>query len=570
MQFSLHIRNVFAQATQANDLALLKAWAHREQGRRFYVWLYYCFPVENARNGGWHCFPGFFVHQISRSFKRYHELGVRGAFFNGFGQDIEAYVSFKLLDDPTQDVDMLLEDYFTGLYGAAAEPMKRLYLRIEEIYSNPANYPTGFEGHQTREIAWKYLGTAERMVELGEVMDAARRAAATDLEKRRVALWEQGVWDHMVRGQQQYAEQEGLAIRTLSVPRASEPAGGDAGKLDWSQAAVLDKWFEGSGAPADRKLRGHIVHDGAHLYLELTEEVDPATLESNEPVWRGDDWEIFVARQRAQPYRQLGVNPVGRHEALAHGEPGGTAWDSGVTVASDTSDRARWTTRLVFPLARLLTGGAKPGKTIYMNFFRMSWPDGPSVNCWSPAFAGPHSPGRMAEVFLEQEGLLRRRQSPPFHAFLKSGAPRTGESCRTQRPLPRAASMGKQTCCRHVVADHLVDQLADGERGVAVVQPAGQLNDVEPDHLLSDEDPAQERERLVPGEASRFGGSCPGDDAPVKHVHIQRQENRVREGVEGGLDVELLVAVLVHHTDREIFIGNQVCFFDGQASNADL
>ena len=401
VQFSLHIRNVFARETQANDLRLLEAWAEREPGRRFYVWLYYCFPVENANNGNWHCFPGFFAHQIAASFKRYHDMGVRGAFFNGFGQDVEAYVSFKLLDDPAQDVDLLLADYFSGLYGAAAEPMKRFYLRIEDMYSDAANYPPGFEGHQTREIAWKYLGTAERMAELGDLMEQAQRAASTDLEKRRVELWKRGVWDYMVAGREQYAEQEGIAIRKLTVPRASKPAGGGFTKLDWSQAAALNGWYHGSGSPADRRLTGRIVHDGAYIYLELVEAIEPDTLDPQEPIWRGDDWEIFVARQRSKPYRQFGVNPAGRHESLAHGEDDGTEWDSGVTVLSDTSDDAQWTTRLAFPLEKLLPGGATPGETIYMNFFRVSWPDGPSINCWSPAFTGPHSPSRMAEMLLK-------------------------------------------------------------------------------------------------------------------------------------------------------------------------
>ena len=400
VQFSLHIRNVFAKGIQENDLKLLRTWAEREPGRRFYVWLYYCFPVENALQGNWHCFPGFFAHQVARSFKLYHEMGVRGAFFNGFGQDVDAYVSFKLLDDPAQDVDALLDDYFHNLYGAAAEPMKRLYLRIEEIYSTSANYPPGFNSHQTREVAWGHLGTAEHMAELGTLMDRVRHAAVTELEKKRVALWEQGVWDYMVAGRQQYLRQEGIALRKLSVPCAAEPAGGDPGKVDWSHAAALDGWADSGGAPTDRKLAGRILHDGVHLYVELTEQVDPAKLESDDMIWRGDDWEVFVARQRGTPYRQLGVNPAGQYASLVVEEEDRPKWDSGATVLSDTSGGDRWTTRLVFPLEKLLSGGAKPGQTMYMNFVRVNWSNGPSVYCWSPTFAGAHAPGRMAEMFL--------------------------------------------------------------------------------------------------------------------------------------------------------------------------
>ena len=42
---------------------------------------------------------------------------------------------------PDLEVDDILNEFFTQYYGAAAEPMKRLHLRIEEIYSDPNNYP---------------------------------------------------------------------------------------------------------------------------------------------------------------------------------------------------------------------------------------------------------------------------------------------------------------------------------------------------------------------------------------------------------------------------------------------
>ena len=58
--------------------------------------------------------------------------------------------------------------------------------------------------HQVEEIAWKHLGTDQRMEELGRLIKKAKNYAVTDLEKKRVALWEKGVWDYMTEGKQMY------------------------------------------------------------------------------------------------------------------------------------------------------------------------------------------------------------------------------------------------------------------------------------------------------------------------------------------------------------------------------
>jgi hypothetical protein len=83
---------------------------------------------------------------------------------------VEAYVTYRLMDDPALNLDTLLDEYFTRLYGPAAGPLRMFYETVEQAYGNPANYPeaiaTGkIEGHhhQTEEVAWGYLGNAKRM-----------------------------------------------------------------------------------------------------------------------------------------------------------------------------------------------------------------------------------------------------------------------------------------------------------------------------------------------------------------------------------------------------------------------
>lgn len=193
-----------------NDIKFYKRWVEG-QDRPIYLWLYYCFPEENALVGGYHCFPGFMAHTASRQIKMYHEDGVKGLFLCGIGEQVDFYITMKLLDDPELDIDEILDEFFTNYYGASAEPMKKIYLRIEDIYSNPENYPPEVrteerQFHQNAEIAWKYLGTEERMAELGELMQKAKQLAITDVEKQRVQLFEIGVWNYMLEGRKKFLE----------------------------------------------------------------------------------------------------------------------------------------------------------------------------------------------------------------------------------------------------------------------------------------------------------------------------------------------------------------------------
>jgi hypothetical protein len=192
-----------------NDLRFYHDWVDNNKGRRFYVWLYYNFP-EYGLHGIGNCFPGFSPHHLAKQIKMFARDGIRGAFLNNMGEQVDLYITLKLWDDPSLDVDTLLDEFFTRYYGAAGEPLKRLYLRIEEIYSDTANYPeivrTKLDGqfHQDMEMAWKYLGTEERMAELGKMMAEAERMPVSDVERQRVALFRKAVWDYMVEGRRQY------------------------------------------------------------------------------------------------------------------------------------------------------------------------------------------------------------------------------------------------------------------------------------------------------------------------------------------------------------------------------
>lgn len=207
VQMCLHTRNCWAPGMTEDEERWSEEWVREEKGRKFYLWLYHCLPeLQNDGGPPFRCFPGFHAHRIDAQFKRFARMGIRGAFIEGVSDQVDAYVTMKLLDDPAQDVEGMLEEFFARYYGGAAKPMKEFYTLMEEIYCDPGNYPEEVrrdlkrDFFQTEEIAWRYLGTEERMARLGALMDEATGLASNEVERQRVLVFRQGVWDHMLQG----------------------------------------------------------------------------------------------------------------------------------------------------------------------------------------------------------------------------------------------------------------------------------------------------------------------------------------------------------------------------------
>ncbi|NIA14068.1 MAG: DUF4838 domain-containing protein [Nitrospiraceae bacterium] len=213
----LQARQHWAPLVWQNDLDFYKRWV-AQPGRRVYLWNYYCFPMEPAAIQGWHCFPGFSAHTLAKQIKMYHADGVRGVFLCGIGEQVDYYLTMKMYDDPAIDADALLDEFFTAYFGAAAAPMQAFYERIEAIYSNPLNYPEEVrkketQYHQNARVAWECLGTEERMAELQALIERAQARASSDVEKRRVQTWTEGVWDYMAEGRRAYFEEKAAKKR---------------------------------------------------------------------------------------------------------------------------------------------------------------------------------------------------------------------------------------------------------------------------------------------------------------------------------------------------------------------
>ena len=187
-----------------NDRKLYQEWLARNRAPMF-MWVYYHHPMEPALIDKWKCFPNVMVHDTARAMRGFIDDGVRGIFECGEQDQLEQYVMVKIWDDPAQDVDALIDEFFRLYFGKAAEPMKAFYLRIESIACDSANYPPE-HNRPSAELSWRYLGTEERMKELGGLMAEAGTLAESEVEKKRVALWHDALWKWMENGRAAYIE----------------------------------------------------------------------------------------------------------------------------------------------------------------------------------------------------------------------------------------------------------------------------------------------------------------------------------------------------------------------------
>ncbi len=392
-------RLVYDRSPYQYEAGCLRDWVENYPGREFQLWLYDTFPNEIANNGKWHAFPGYFAHAAGEQFRLFKELGIKGIFHCGYGQEVEAYVTFKLMDNPDLGVDLLLDEYFGGVYGGAGARMKEFYLEVEKTYCDPANYPpyvrknTGYD-HQTEEIAWGWLGDGRRMRRLAEIFEKAKAAADTGRAKRNVELFEKGTWSYMLEGRRKYLEgvrqKFGGRIHMKRIPFApAKSAGGGSSGNGWSEALALSEWRTPLGEPSAIDAKVQLLVDGKVLRVRFSETADTAV-----PVCRR--WEIAFAARRGDPCRILRIAPEGVSGLCKSVDGSSTGWNSGA--------ESRWAAGggeavLAIPLDRLGKDGAAPG-VLFMNFRRVSEGDGGDL-VYVPGGAGFDLPASLAEFSID-------------------------------------------------------------------------------------------------------------------------------------------------------------------------
>ncbi|MHB1459208.1 MAG: DUF4838 domain-containing protein, partial [Armatimonadota bacterium] len=417
LMMCLHTRNWWCPSMEKNDLKVFNQWVSHEGGKRpLYVWLYYNFPALQAKYDGYATFPGFFVHTLAKQTRMYHKAGIRGIFLEHssefdqsyLGDQLELYVQWRLADNPNQDVKKLIDKFFNGYYRKAAIPMKTLYLDMEKTFISPSTYPeyipkSKAHQHQTRELIYEYEATPERMAKYQKLIEQAKTMADTDIERRRIGLFDKAIIQPLMEGVVKYREYKLMLkaeLPKIAIPKIVNEKPGNLNTVDWSKSLDMGAWRTVIGDRSERMISSRIAHDGQYLYLELQELMDSSKLVDAAQIYSGNDWELFFAWQREAPYRQMLIGPSGKMASVAHGEAK-SEWVSGATVISNTKSGDAWLVRVAIPLASLLPKSLVPGDTFYANFYRAT-PGASELMAWSPNMKGSfHELSRLGEFTLQ-------------------------------------------------------------------------------------------------------------------------------------------------------------------------
>jgi len=425
VQLCLHARHAYDTVAMAHRYRMLSDWREALPAGRRLLWLYYTFPRERAGDSSrWHVFPGFFMQQIAENFRRYHREGYRGAFFNGWAGNINAYLTLQMLQDPQQDVEQILQAYFDRYYGQAAGPMQKLFEKIEHIYSDRGNYPvrasSGLVGHQTADFAWAHLGTAQRMAEMRALLDQARQLAKRPITRQRIDVFDRAIWSYMEAGREKYVnnlKQRRWRKHARAYWLRGEPAAGQLTDVNWHDARAMTLWSRPFGEPTLHTCSGRIAHDGQYLYVRYTEYAHPTTAHTRQPGQpQSARLHVVLAPGASSRVYRVSIDPTGRVVSNSWVDGKQTPdqaehWPVHVHARHDLQPGQRWRFELAIPLAKIgaAIGDAPdapnlayvaPGDQIGINVVRTGGPDG-DIAMWSPANGAIFAPENFARLTLD-------------------------------------------------------------------------------------------------------------------------------------------------------------------------
>lgn len=394
------------------EYAFYKSWVEKAPGRLTPCWLYQCFPDEYAETGGYKCYPGFHASLLAWEFRMFGDDGMSGVDLCGTAAYIDGWLTIKMMDDPYLDAIAALHEFFMRFYGPAGNAMERAYWIIEDGYTNPDNYPAGEAGGVSQEISWSYLGTTERMASIQAAVDDAKVMAKTEKEKKRVAAFDEHIWQVMSTAKSDWdfkapyiKEVEAMKAAPppqITIRRIERVKDGDPRHVQWDgiETHLINR--ANSGYPSSTRTADlAMAHDGENFYIHLYEHGDAVELEKGYTAWfMGHRWELFygnsrIGNQNEHPtYRQIGLHVGGKLDIWREDE-----LYKGVAYY-ESHDRKGWDMKVVIPLKQLTDDGVIPGGSFYMNFIRGA-NDASTTLALSPIFQTMyHCPERFAEFTL--------------------------------------------------------------------------------------------------------------------------------------------------------------------------
>lgn len=172
-------------AFKREDQDLLRRWSKTAKHMGTYDYWY----------GAGYAIPRAFPHLQKDALQFARDQGVDGVYVEIYENyslgGPKAYVGAQLMWDVDQDVGKLLGDFYTRFFGPAADPMKRYFQRCEEQWMRQEGKAVWI--HWWFDPSQFALFPPDVCKELRGYLDDAARRADSDLIRRRVQLFQDGL-----------------------------------------------------------------------------------------------------------------------------------------------------------------------------------------------------------------------------------------------------------------------------------------------------------------------------------------------------------------------------------------
>ncbi len=424
--------------TRDEQLDLIRRWSERMEGD-LVLWLYINQARPTKPIAG---VPQVEAHAIA-DFLRAVKPYVRGAYFENEStaqtfRFLDEYVVLKMLWDPDQDVDALLDDYFTSFYGPGGEPIKAIYARLEELWRKVYTiYGGDMPRFASRVDLWEKIYTEEELAAMDVLIAEAKELAAGD----EAYAWRVGMFgDEMVgrlhANRDDYERTLGVASQSeVTCYRASAEPDADGllpmSAWDGVPHEVLGPAMETEKLHVLTHVKVAWTPEALHLLIEC-EEPDPdadPTLPDRQAddadLWKDQTIEYMVTVEddrimsQSQYHAFININGVVSDLQKALGESD-YAWQ-GQQLVTIERDESRWTARITAPFAAMGIGVPIALGRASFNVVRHRPRVGqaPEYYAWSPA----SQQGGWTEATLHGQIIFAPDVAPtPQVNLLKNGA----------------------------------------------------------------------------------------------------------------------------------------------------
>jgi hypothetical protein len=169
-------------------VASLQSW-HKIAGDTLYIWHY-------TTDFGHYLMPFPDFAEFPADTRTYQHSGVKGVFFQGAyapgggGSDAElrSWVMAKLLWDPSVDSDKLVTEWMQGVYGKAAEPMRKWFDLLHHRAADPKAHFTCYAPLPDALFGGDVISQGDKLFDEAEKLAAGDATALEYVAKNRLCL----------------------------------------------------------------------------------------------------------------------------------------------------------------------------------------------------------------------------------------------------------------------------------------------------------------------------------------------------------------------------------------------